>query len=495
IYLALVGLLALTGILYASSPVPFTGQVPFPTGVAASPDLLLVSEYCSEKVDKVDCNGQATLFATMPGFGSCREKYMAVVPSTSGPPNNTFIPRDVFVTEGALVFRVDGVGNVTLFAALPGCLASDHNGITFDHFGTYGYDMIVTCREGNVFRVNGGGTVTQIATIYPPNSSNTAEGPAVVPPGLGGPHAGEIWIADEIGNAVHTVGLPPTYTVTNNFLSHPTAEGIYVVPNPVCTFCGSFAFGLAEQQQFQQLWLYPATNFGGLGGKVILTSESDGDNADTVVVSWNGAQYVKTSFGPRIPGVNEGASFVDCGVPTATPTTTPTATSTPTATATATSTPTATATATVTPTATPTPAGVCPLTQGYWKNHSNVWPVNSLMLGSQAYTKAELLNVLGTPSVGDASTILAKQLIAAKLNIAAGSDPTPISSTITHADSLLSMFSGKLPYHVSPNSNIGQMMVSDGNTLDNYNNGHLTPNCSGQRGQPAQSTRPAPRPR
>jgi len=367
IYLALVGLLALTGILYASNPVPFSNQVPLPTGVAASPDLFLVSEYCSERIDKVDCNAQATLFATMPGFGSCREKYMAVVPSTSGPPNNTFIPRDVYVTEGALVFRVDGVGNVTLFATLPGCLASDHNGITFDHFGSYGYDMIVTCREGSVFRVNGAGTVTPIATIYPPNSPNTAEGPAVVPPGLGGPHAGEIWIADEIGSAIHTVGLPPTYTVTNNFLLHPTAEGVYVVPEPTCTFCGSFAFGLAEQQQFQTLWLYPQTDFVGLGGKVILTSESNGDNADTVVVSWNGAQYVKTSFGPRVPGVNEGASFVDCGVPTATPTTTPTATSTPTATftptATATFTPTPTATATATPTPTPTPT-VTPTTCG-----------------------------------------------------------------------------------------------------------------------------------
>jgi hypothetical protein len=80
---------------------------------------------------------------------------------------------------------------------------------------------------------------------------------------------------------------------------------------------------------------------------------------------------------------------------------------------------------------------------------------------------------------GDASMILAVQLIAAKLNIAAGSDPTPIVSTITHADSLLSMFSGKLPYHVSPSSMIGQMMVSDGKTLDNYNNGRLTPGCSG----------------
>jgi hypothetical protein len=102
-----------------------------------------------------------------------------------------------------------------------------------------------------------------------------------------------------------------------------------------------------------------------------------------------------------------------------------------------------------------------------------------LTLGSQTYTKTELLAILNNPGGGDASMILAVQLIAAKLNIAAGSDPTPIASTITHADSLLSMFSGKLPYHVAPSSAIGQMMVNDGKTLDSYNNGNLTPGCSG----------------
>jgi hypothetical protein len=59
-----------------------------------------------------------------------------------------------------------------------------------------------------------------------------------------------------------------------------------------------------------------------------------------------------------------------------------------------------------------------------------------------------------------------------------GGEPTPVSSTITHADSLLSMFSGKLPYNVKPSSATGQMMVSDANTLGNYNNGLLTPGCS-----------------
>src|SRR6266576_1120093 len=160
IYLTIGGLLALTGVLYAANPAPFAAGIPFPTGVAAAPDLLLVSEYCSENIDSVACDGTHTLFATLPGFGSCREKYMTIAPSMSA--NAGFTPRDVFVTEGPQVFKIDANTHaVTLFAALQGCLASDHNGITFDHFGTFGFDMIVTCREGNVFRVQGDGTFAQ----------------------------------------------------------------------------------------------------------------------------------------------------------------------------------------------------------------------------------------------------------------------------------------------------------------------------------------------
>ena len=122
---------------------------------------------------------------------------------------------------------------------------------------------------------------------------------------------------------------------------------------------------------------------------------------------------------------------------------------------------------------------VCPLGQGYWKNHPNAWPVNSLMLGSQTYSKAELLNILRTPVRGDASIILAYQLIAAKLNIANGADGTPVTGTIADADAVLSLFSGKLPYGVRPNTTNGQRMVHDGATLESFNNGMLTPGCGG----------------
>ena len=125
----------------------------------------------------------------------------------------------------------------------------------------------------------------------------------------------------------------------------------------------------------------------------------------------------------------------------------------------------------------------CPVSQSSWKNHPSGWPVLSLILGSQTYTQSELMTILRTP-IGyrrraDASLILARQLIAAKLNLANGSDPTPVASTIADADSLLSAFAGKLPYNVKPSSATGQTMVNDANVLDSYNNGQLTAECCG----------------
>ena len=123
----------------------------------------------------------------------------------------------------------------------------------------------------------------------------------------------------------------------------------------------------------------------------------------------------------------------------------------------------------------------CPRTQGYWKTHASAWPVTSLMLGNQTYTQVELLVIFRTPigrgNSADASLILAHQLIAAKLNVSNGSNPGPISGTISAADALLSTIGGKLPYRVAPSSTLGQQMVNLAGTLDQYNNGHFTPNC------------------
>jgi len=114
-------------------------------------------------------------------------------------------------------------------------------------------------------------------------------------------------------------------------------------------------------------------------------------------------------------------------------------------------------------------AGTC--TQGYWRNHGGQWPVTTLLLGDEQYQQATLLALLRTPSRGDASLILAQQLIAAKLNLAAGSDAAAIASTIVQADAILSLYSGKLPYGVRGRDPNRAAMVQLAEALDGYNNG------------------------
>ena len=72
--------------------------------------------------------------------------------------------------------------------------------------------------------------------------------------------------------------------------------------------------------------------------------------------------------------------------------------------------------------------------------------------------------------------ILAREEIATLLSLANGSNPTPICGTIADADAALDGYT--VPAKVGPKTVLGQRMVSDGNTLDSYNVGNLTPGCT-----------------
>jgi len=118
----------------------------------------------------------------------------------------------------------------------------------------------------------------------------------------------------------------------------------------------------------------------------------------------------------------------------------------------------------------------CTYTVGYWKNHEEAWPVTSLTLGTVVYTKAQLLSILNESVGGNGLVSLCHQLIAAKLNIAQGADPTAASATIAAADAQI----GSL---VCPP--VGAGFLSPGSTsaktqtLDDYNNGITGPGHCG----------------
>lgn len=61
-------------------------------------------------------------------------------------------------------------------------------------------------------------------------------------------------------------------------------------------------------------------------------------------------------------------------------------------------------------------ATFCPRTPGFWKNHPDAWPTDSLEIGQHTYSKSELMAFLSAPTKGDKSLILGKHLIAYMLN-------------------------------------------------------------------------------
>ena len=124
----------------------------------------------------------------------------------------------------------------------------------------------------------------------------------------------------------------------------------------------------------------------------------------------------------------------------------------------------------------------CTLTQGFWKNHEEAWPVTSLTLGSVTYDQAQLLAILGQPVQGNGVLSLGHQLIAAKLNVASGADSSAISSEIAAADAAI----GSL---VAPPIGSGSLSTSSVSSLvsalDDFNNGVTGPgHCDDGPGEP-----------
>jgi hypothetical protein len=116
--------------------------------------------------------------------------------------------------------------------------------------------------------------------------------------------------------------------------------------------------------------------------------------------------------------------------------------------------------------------GSAECTQGFWKNHEDLWPpfCTPMILGSVDYSKNQLLAIFNEPASGNGLISLAHQLTAAQLNICNGSDPGPIASTIAAADALIDGL-------VCPPIGSGYLAPSATSALteqlDRYNNGKL----------------------
>ena len=114
-------------------------------------------------------------------------------------------------------------------------------------------------------------------------------------------------------------------------------------------------------------------------------------------------------------------------------------------------------------------------TPGYWKNHPEAWPMESIAIGGVTYTKSDAIAILKTPGKGDKTYTMFNALVAAMLNVANGTDPC-IQGTIDDADEWM-----------EENGPVGDGVKAGGKnspwrdgeplyeTLDAYNNGEPCP--------------------
>jgi hypothetical protein len=110
-------------------------------------------------------------------------------------------------------------------------------------------------------------------------------------------------------------------------------------------------------------------------------------------------------------------------------------------------------------------------TPGFWKTHPEAWPVNEIVIGGIVYSKSAAIALMKKSTEKDMSTVMFEQLVAAKLNILIGNDPSCISSTIIAANAWMTL------HPVCSKVAAGTAAWSEGeplkNALDSYNNGKL----------------------
>ncbi len=107
----------------------------------------------------------------------------------------------------------------------------------------------------------------------------------------------------------------------------------------------------------------------------------------------------------------------------------------------------------------------CPQGPGYWKAHVLTWPATSLVLGGRLYGSADLLTFLSYAGT-DASTKLARDLVAIKFDLLVGSAPT-ILSAVDDADDFLATF----PPGSNPRGSDFDLATSLRSRLTQYDNG------------------------
>jgi hypothetical protein len=110
-------------------------------------------------------------------------------------------------------------------------------------------------------------------------------------------------------------------------------------------------------------------------------------------------------------------------------------------------------------------------TPGYWKNHPEAWPVETITVGGVVYTKEQAIAWLDLVSK-DKTTTMFSSLVPAMLNVMIGNDGSCVESTIESANQWMATY-GPVGHGVAASSLAWKLGEPLHRQMDNYNNGML----------------------
>jgi hypothetical protein len=284
-----------------------------PAGIAASRSLLLVTTVDNTEIQQISAAGVASHFATLPAPAAV-QSHLAIAPRLA---QQNFGPGTVYATQGPRIYRIGAGGVASLFATIPIRAPSTTPlvtvaGITFDHVGTFGNRMLIsgaTDTEGQVWEITDAGVVTFVANIA---NAVFLQGPAVAPTGFGR-FGGRVFVTDQTTDTIYAVARGNLVDVASSW---PAASAASVIPTTTCGFRGgNNAFFLGIELPESGIDAYPAGDFAGLGGQMLIASESGAGLGRLFANAGSPTGYTTVAFPPDVRlGVAEQGTFVDCDV-------------------------------------------------------------------------------------------------------------------------------------------------------------------------------------
>lgn len=245
---------------------------------------------------QTDLNGNSVSTFGTPIPGASGEIYVSSSLGLGG-----FGLRDVFASQGNGIYRFnnDGTGGANFVSGLTGSV----RGIAFDPYGAYNNDMLVTTNAGRVYRVNSGGTATQIA-----NLGVDTEGLDFAPQQFGSIAANTLVVASE-GNG-RLSAIDPTGSVSDLSLIVPGAiEMLSFVPLTLGN-SGSPLEGFYAASYPVDVVHAAASEFVPYRGDAIVTAEG---SHQIFQIHWDGTQFLATDIGV-FPNQPEDGIFVTADI-------------------------------------------------------------------------------------------------------------------------------------------------------------------------------------